>query len=567
MGEIGRIRLVKFLFWLVWIGLLSYGFSLQVLGEKKYRKIAKKEHQRKIKFPAQRGLVFDYKGRVLALNSSCGSVYILPQYISDKKKAAGLLSRFKLGSYQSILRELRKRKRFFWIAKRIDQRLADALREAVEKEGVQNAIVVIEDKRRIYPWRCCSSLLGFVGEENRGLSGLEYALDSLLKGKPGWAVLEKDALGKDYHYPSYPNIPSKPGSDVYLTIDAEVQSIAYEEVKRFVDSLGCKKGMAVILDVPTGAVRGLVNYPDFDPNHYNHYSPSHWRNYAVEDEYEPGSCFKHVIAAVCLEHKLIDTAKMINTHKGYILISGHKIRDAHPLPDLNFPGVFIHSSNVGVSILSLRVKPGWFYETARKLGFGAPTGILLPGEAKGKIDKPEKITRLRLANMAFGQGVTVTALQLAASYLAIANNGKYLKPYIIDKILKRGKIIYRGKPTLVRRALPDSLCRILKEILYRVVEEGTGKRARIEGIEVCGKTGTSQKPLEGRYSEEKIITSFVGFFPKEHPSVLIYVVLDEPNIPYYASQIACPLFHRIARKILHLSEYAISQNDTKESGG
>ncbi len=559
MSEITRLRVVKFLFWLIWLGLLGYGFSLQVLGEKRYKRLAKRVHQEKIVFPPQRGLIFDDRGRILALNFSCSSIYALPQYLTNKEKAAQILSKYKIVPYKRVLDRLRNRKSFFWIAKKIDYRIAQELKKELEKYRLSNAIVVVEDTKRFYPWRSFSTLLGFVGEDDHGLSGLEYRLDSLLSGEPGWAVLERDALGKGFHYPSYPSIPPKSGADVYLTLDADIQNITYEKVKRFVDSLGCKKGMGIVLDVPTGKIKALVSYPDFDPLHYTDYPPRLWRNYPIEDEYEPGSCFKHVIAATCLEHHLFDTSKVFNTGRGYIRIGGHNITDAHRLPDLSFSGIIVHSSNVGVSLLSLKVKPEWFYETIRRLGFGERTGVALPGEARGKIDKPDKLTRLRLANMAFGQGLTVTALQLAASYLAIANNGRYLRPYIIERIEKDKRVIYKGRPLSIRRALSDSTCRILKEILSEVVKRGTGRNAALNGIEVCGKTGTAQKPVEGGYSQEKVIASFVGFFPKDDPSLLIYVVLDEPKSPYYASQIACPLFREIAEEIIKIPQYAIAR--------
>lgn len=566
MSEITRLRVVKFFLWLIWLGLLGYGFSLQVLRGNKYKNLAQRAHQKRIEFPSQRGLISDEKGRILALNSSCASIYALPQYLSKKQKAAEILAHFGIKSYKEILKELKDRKSFFWIAKKIDFRVAEALKKELEKYRVHNAIVVVEDTKRFYPWRCFSSIIGFVGEDNHGLSGFEYSFDSLLSGEPGWAVLERDALGKGFRHPSYPHMSPKPGADICLTLDADMQSIAYEEVKRFVDSLGCKKGMAVIFDVPTGKIKALVSYPDFDPLRPTQYPQAWWKNYPVEDEYEPGSCFKHIIAATCLEHRLFDTTKMINSGRGYVKLSGHRISDAHKLPDLSFSGVIVHSSNVGVSLLSLLIKPAWFYETARKLGIGTPTQIELPGEAKGRIDTPNKITRLRLANMAFGQGVTVTALQLAASYLAVANNGIYLKPYIIERIENKGKVIYKGKPTTIRRALSDSTCRILKEILSGVIKEGTGKNASLGEIEVCGKTGTAQKPMQGRYSQEGVVSSFVGFFPKENPSLLIYVVLDQPQVSYYASQIACPLFAKIAKEIIKTPQYA-NKNGATGTGG
>jgi cell division protein FtsI/penicillin-binding protein 2 len=556
MERTRRLKVVKLIFGGAWFALLTYIFLVQVVFGRKYTRWAKTQHEAKIELLTERGLIYDQQSRPLVINSSCSSIYILPQYLTSKEKAAEILARHHLGGYSQILGEIRKNKRFFWFAKKLDYALGQSVEEDLKKAGLWNAVVVVEDTKRTYPWgELLGSVLGFLGDEQKGMAGIEYQLNDVLAGEPGWAIYQKDPLGNDYRYPSYPVVNPKPGATVYLTLDLDLQQIVFEGLKAVVDSVQAKKGMVVVLS-PTGAVLALADYPDFDPNYYQRYAKEDWKCAAVSNEFEPGSSFKHIIAATCLESNPADTADTIDTRPGSLRIGGYTISDVHSYGRLSFSGVFEQSSNVGVSRLSFTVSPKSFYETARRLGFGSPTGIELPAEGSGLLDKPNNLNRLRLANNSFGQGVRCTAIQLAASYLAIANNGLYRKPFLVDKITDGTKIIYQTNSRPIRKALHDTTCFILKEILARAVAKGTGKNANLEAVPVCGKTGTAQKPIAGGYSSEKLNLSFVGFFPKDNPLLLIAIVIDEPAKPYYASEVACPLFKKIGEASLRLPQYS-----------
>jgi cell division protein FtsI/penicillin-binding protein 2 len=268
-----------------------------------------------------------------------------------------------------------------------------------------------------------------------------------------------------------------------------------------------------------------------------------------------------VILTTALESQNRDKllSEKFDVSQGYIIISGKKIKDTHRTKILDFPGIFIHSSNIGVSMLSQKLDALDFYLMARKLGFTLPTGIELPGEASGYLDSPKKIKKaLRFANNAFGQGLRVNFLQLANAYLAIANNGILLKPYIVKEIVSPVQgTIYKGEKTEVRRALDINVAQISKEILSRVVSEGSGVKAALDVYEVCGKTGTAQKLVNGVYSSEKSLMTFIGFFPKNEPKYLIAVLVDEPKrtlMTRFAGDVTCPLFKNIASNIIRLKQ-------------
>lgn len=555
-----RLALLKFLLLVAWLGFLGYAFTLQVVSGRRYGRLARNQHEIKVEILPQRGRIFDCRLRPLAVNVSCFSIYALPRYVRDKTLAASVLSAAGVAGYNDILSRLRHERAFFWVRKKFDYTVGAKLKQTLEEKELSNAIVCVEDTRRAYPWSwMAASVLGFVGEENNGLAGIEYQFDRTLAGKPGWAVLQKSPLGDEFPYPSYPAVKAEDGKDLYLTLDAELQEIVATELAAAVDSSAALGGTVIVLELPSGAVRALVDYPDFDPGAYEKFPPSRWKISAIADEFEPGSSFKHVMAAACLERKLAVPTEKLSVKGGKIQLAGYTISDVHDYGTLTFSEIFEKSSNVGVVKLSRRIDAPSYYEVARRLGFGAPTGIELPGEARGYLDRPNEISRLRLANMAFGQGVRVTALQLAASYACLASRGLFLRPTIVAGI-DSVSAVKPPIPVVVRQALSESTCTVLNDILARAVAQGTGQNARLAEFTVCGKTGTAQKAVPGAgYSSQNLIVSFVGFFPKEAPQMVIAVVIDQPARACYASELACPLFRRIAERAVRIPEFTCAR--------
>ena len=552
----GRIKFAGIVLSVLAVGVLGYAFYLQVILGPRYAERARSQHEEHIELLSKRGKVYDRNGIPLVTDEKAASIYVLPQYIEDIPAAVRILSSYKLGTPTRLERYLRTRKRFFWLRRKFDYEKAYALKAELEKASLGNAINIVEEAKRVYPWdEVTGSVVGFVGTEHTGLAGIEYALDSLLAGKPGWAIYQRDALGRDHPSPAYPVQEAKDGCDVTLTIDLDIQAIAYEELKAACEKFAAKRGYCVVINPQTGEVLALVDYPDFAPARYSRYARETWKIGAVADEFEPGSVYKPVVAAICIEDSLALRNEWIPTGSG-IVVQGRRITDLHGKAGYTFDDVFVKSSNIGAAKLALRCGVQRFYEVSRLLGVGVPTGIELPGEAAGKIDRSRQMTELRLANNAFGQGLSLTTLQLAVIYATFASGGVYNAPHIVKRIDRDGRVIFKGKTKELRRVFSEETAQAVSEILCQVVERGTGKAAQIEGIEVCGKTGTAQKSIPGMgYSSSSSVVSFIGFLPREDAKLLTVVVVDEPSRGRFASEIAAPAFQRIMERILRLPQY------------
>jgi cell division protein FtsI (penicillin-binding protein 3) len=538
-----------------WTGLLVCLGYTQLFRWTHYEQEARRQHWTRLELLAQRGRVFDRQGRPLTLDRSCCSVRILPQYARNRDTLADILAGFNLGPRSAIARQLEMRRRLFWFARHIDYGVGDSLRRVLAGRQFSNCTLVDDDMRRVYPYgEACAGVVGFIGED-RGLAGIETEYDSILRGAPGWMLLQRDAIGRSYPYPSYPIRQPLAGADIRLTLDVDVQNICYEALRDQVGQTGALKGSAVVLDARTGAILGMADFPSYDPNSFHEFSKDRYKCTAIADQFEPGSSFKLVICAAALESPNAArlTSQTYDVSAGFIQVGKYRIHDVHNNGLLDFDGLFVKSSNPGCALLSMQVEPELYYQIARGLGFGDAVGIGLPGEGSGGIDKPNRLTTLRFANVAFGQGVTVTLLQLAAAYLCVANDGEYLRPYLIESVRQGDRVLRRSVPTVVRRVLKPATAGRMKGILERVITEGTGTLARIDGIPACGKTGTAQKTEPGGgYSRTRSRMTFVGFFPKESPEYAVAVLIDEPQTVRFAGSTSCPAFKEIGDRLVLL---------------
>jgi cell division protein FtsI/penicillin-binding protein 2 len=528
--------------------------------------MAGSQHGVSIPLLAERGKILDCKYRPLAYNQLCASIRILPQYVreSSRDSVAALIASYNLKPRSEIFHQLTTNKNLFWFKKYIDYEIACSLKQQLRKRKFDNSIIVADDIKRIYPFGASiGSVTGFIGDE-KGLAGIECNYDTILKGIEGWMLLQKDATGNNYAWPTYPTQKPLNGNDVILTIDLDIQDMVYRELENAVNQFKALRGQVIVLDAKDGAVLALTEYPDYDPQDFMNSSPNLWKAASISDEFEPGSVYKLIICATALEapNRNALLSQKYDVSNGFISVSGRKIKDVHNNGIIDFNNIFIKSSNIGVTILSQNLDPANFYLKQRAFGFGLPTGIELPGEASGYVDRPSKITSLRFANNAFGQGLRATLIQLSMAYLTIAQNGELLKPYLVKEIRKNNNILFRNKKTVVRRVLNTSDAQMIKEILANVVTHGTGRAACLEEYQVCGKTGTAQKiEPDGKYSQTKSIMTFIGFFPKENPRYLIAVLVDEPKISRFAGEVTCPLFQNIAQKILHLEKPGNNHDD------
>ncbi len=539
----------------VWIVLLLFVGYVQLGRWKHYERQAGIQQGETLDLHSTRGRVYDAGGRPLTLNRSCCSVRILPQWARDKDTLARILAEFGLAERRAISQELRRRNRLFWFRRDVDYVVGDSLRRVLVERQFSNCTYVEDDHVRIYPHgELCANVVGFIGDD-QGRAGLEFEYDSVLRGSGGWVQLQKDAIGRAFPYPSFPTRRPVAGLDIHLTLDLDVQQICYDALRQRVNECGALRGSAIVLDATKGSILGLADYPGYDPMRYAAFPKETYKSAALSDQFEPGSSFKLVTCAAALESPEAErlTRQTYDVSSGFLEIGKYKIHDAHKNGVLDFAGLFIKSSNPGCAMLSMQLRPQKYYELARALGFGNPVGIGLPNEGGGRIDPPEKLNRLRFANVAFGQGVTTTLLQLAGAYLCVANDGSYLRPYLIETVQQSGRVVRKFIPSRLRQAIRPENARRIKDILERVVVEGTGTLAQIDGVSVCGKTGTAQKVEPGGvYSRTKSRMTFIGFFPKEQPRYVIAVLIDEPRTERFAGTAACPVFKQIGEDLIML---------------
>ncbi|RMH84622.1 MAG: PASTA domain-containing protein [Calditrichaeota bacterium] len=529
-------------------------FMVQVVEHPRYAAIARRHLENRRVLLAQRGAILDRNGQPIAHDLMHYSVAARPSLIKKPNTVAAGMAKILGISTAKILKKLNSEKSFVYIAHRVDVDRAEKLRAL----GVKGLIL---EKRfsRYYPFGAdAAPLIGYCDFDNRARAGLELEYDAYLKGTPGYTIYLRDALGNQFPDLDFPASLPRDGSDIQTTIDMVYQSILEEELEAAVRKHEAKDGAAVLMDPRTGEILALANYPGFDPNHYNRYPIERYRNRAVMDQYEPGSTFKIVALALCLDELHLDIDKeIVFCENGRYRLARKAIKDHRKFGWLTVRRVFENSSNIGVIKLAERFEAPRFYRYARDFGFGAPTGIDLPAESPGILHRPGEYSRYSVYYMSIGYEVAVTPLQVACAYAAIANDGKLMQPFVVRRVVdRRGRVIKENEPTEIRQVLSPDIARQMKEVLWGVVENGTGQTARVQGLHIAGKTGTAQKlnPATGGYDSGEYVSSFVGFFPVEDPRYVLVVVINSPHKGYYGSQVAAPAFRNIARRIVGLPD-------------
>jgi len=521
-------------------------FSLQVHQYPKLVEAANRQYRRLVPLISRRGTIYDRNGRELAVSLRVSSVFAQPLQVEDKVQAASALSSVLNLPAQKILEKLKADKQFVWMKRSVSSDEA----EAVAQLGLKGIASVPEGKRFYPKQEQGAHLLGFVGTDDRGLEGLELQYDPYLAGKPKWVVRQQDALGRPIFREE---AGETQGSDMYLTVDEVIQYVTERELEAAVSRSGALSGSAIVMDPVTGEILALANYPTFNPNAYAEASAFARRNRAVVDYYEPGSAFKIIVGAGALEERLVRPEDRFNGEGGTIEVAGITIRDHERFGTITFSEVLAHSSNVGAIKVGMRLGKSLYYDYISGFGFGNLTGVDLPGETPGMIRRPKDWSALSLASISIGQEVSVTPLQMLVAMSAVANGGVLVRPHLVRTITAaEGKVARETAPVQLRRVISDGTARTLTTILTGVVTEGTGKAAAVEGFEVAGKTGTSQKLDQAtrRYSQDKVVASFVGFVPAEQPRLAIVVVIDEPRTLRWGGSIAAPTFREIARESL-----------------
>ena len=535
------------LFWVLLVGRL---FFIQIWHGAEYASQARGQHERRKALEAIRGRFLDRNGRELAVNLRSSSFAADPSQVGEPGTISRQISALTGRSQEFLLRALRGRGSFVWLVRKTNPDIAREIR-AWRHPGLCEITEIV----RWYPFgRLAGQLIGFTNLDNRGIEGTELSFNDELNGRPGWHTVSVDGRGHLLTSEEAPHGIPEHGDDVVLTLDARYQQILEEELEGAVSKFKANSAMGILMHPKTGDILAMANVPLYDPNRFWQCKPEIRKNRTVTDIYEPGSAFKIVTAAAVIERGLMDPDQRIFCENGTLAVAGGEIRDAHEYGWLTLQEVIEHSSNIGTIKAARCAGAKVIHEYARLFGFGAKIGMKLPGEVKGILKHPSFWSGRSLDTISIGHEVSTTALQLAAAYSAVANGGVLMRPRILKSIVRpEGTVTYRGKPETVRRVISERTAHVLVDFLVGVVERGTGKKARIEGLAIAGKTGTAQKvQKDGRGYSDEFISTFVGFLPARDPKLVCLVVLDSPKEIYWSSEVAAPTFRRIVRRILSL---------------
>ncbi|RLB10264.1 MAG: penicillin-binding protein [Deltaproteobacteria bacterium] len=539
-----RMYVVMAVFLAAFLIILLRAYQLQVVNSESLRKKAQRDYAKISVLLSERGTIFDRNGKALAISVDASSIYARPALIKDKRRTAYILAKLTKQSWIDVYKKLCKKSPFVWIKRKVpDEWAKKVLEKKIEGVGV------LKDTRRYYPAReLASHVIGFVGIDNHGLEGIERRYDQLLSGPETKLVEIKDALRRPIVIKELSKGCPK---DIYLTIDREIQFKVQEVLKKAVKKSRARSAQCIVMNPYTGEILAMAVVPEFNPNMFSRYSASFWRNRTITDCYEPGSVIKPFLVAAAIEEGVVTPRTVFYCENGAYRIGTHIIHDTHKHKILSVSEIIMVSSNIGAIKIGEKLGYHKFCKYLKKFGFGQKTGIDLLGERTGWIREVADNRPVDQATLFFGQGISVTSLQLATAMCAIANGGLLLRPYVVKEIRdKKGHIIKKNFPMIRRRVISEKTSQQLKKIMKLVVSShGTAPQAEIEGFEVAGKTGTAQKidPITGRYSNKKYVATFVGFVPVSKPKVLILVMIDEPKKSYYAGIVAAPVFKEIAR--------------------
>lgn len=545
-----RIRFIGGFFVLFFSLVVCRAFYLQVVKRDHLLKLADRQHQKIVPLTPARGTIYDANGSALAVSVEMDSCFAEPKSIADLDDAAARLSPVLGFPKETLLRKLQGNKNFVWLQRRLTPDVVKRIR-ALNIDGIG----FVKETKRFYPnSEVAAHVIGFTGVDPEGLEGIELRYDSTILGGTGYLVTERDALGRDVALKGTVIQDGAMGHNVVLTLDKNIQYIAEKELAKAVDGSGARAGTAIVMDPHTGRVLAMANYPTFNLNAHGAYHQSLWRNRAVADSYEPGSTFKVFLIASALEEKVIRPGDRINCEGGSFSIGGRTIHDTHKYGSLSIPEILKYSSNIGSAKIGNRLGASRLYSYLRNFGFGARTGIDLPGEAGGTLRDWNQWYGIDLATVSFGQGVTASSIQLAAAFSAIANGGTLMKPYLVERVVdSEGNVIKSSSPQPLRRVVSETTAKNVARMMEGVaVEGGTGTNAAVEGFRVAGKTGTAQKvdPVTRGYSLTKRTASFIGFVPADRPRLTILVMVDEPKTSPYGGVVAAPAFSSIALQSL-----------------
>jgi len=525
-------------------------FYIQVIDYKKLNNLASSLWSRNLPIEADRGRIYTSDGTVIADNLTTVSLVFIPSQVIDKDKVATDIANI-LEVDKSVIEEHLYKKSSIERVHPEGRRLSYDVANKINNLGY-DGVYLVKESKRYYPYNnLMSHILGFVGIDNQGLSGLELQYDTYLTGEAGAIQYFSDAKGNRLER-SEVYVEPEDGLDVYLTINYEIQASIERELNNAMSKYNADGAWSIAMDPDTGEILGMASKPDFDPNNYQDYTIEEInRNLAIWASYEPGSTFKIVTLATALEENKVNLETDMFHDGGSVNVDGARIKcwksGGHGTQ--TFLEVVQNSCNPGFVELGNRLGKETLFKYINNFGFGTKTGIDLNGEASGILFKLDRVGPVELATTAFGQGVSVTALQQITAVSAAINGGTLYKPKIVKSIVEHetGEIIQQNEPEVVRNVISEETSKQVRYTLESVVALGTGRNAYIENYRVGGKTGTAQKVNNGVYMTGNYIVSFIGFLPADDPEIVVYVAIDNPKgITQYGGTVSAP----IAKSIL-----------------
>ncbi|MDQ5816081.1 MAG: penicillin-binding protein 2 [Actinomycetota bacterium] len=539
-----------FVFFVIAFGLMGARlFVLQIVEAPEYARLASAQRLKVVEFPARRGAIYDRSGRPLAISVDLQTVFADPALVTNAAAAASKLAPvldMRVAALRAKLGGTRPGSRFEYIARQVEPKVANKVK-ALRLAGV----FMEAEPKRFYPnGRVAAQLLGFVDIDGMGLSGLETQYEDILKGRPGEMSLEQDPSGRSLPQAEYTYDRPEPGRSLFLTIDKDIQYSTELALADAAQRYHAAAASAIVLDPRSGEVLAMANVPSFDPNKFWEFDQETYRNRAVTDVYEPGSAYKIVTAAGALQSNVItpDTSFVVPDEMPY---ADRVFHDSHfhATEEMTAAEIIQDSSNIGTIKIGLELGAEKLDAYVRKFGFGRATGLDFPGESSGIVLDLDEWSGSTIATIPLGQGIAVTAMQMASSYATLANRGVWVEPKLLHAHTNDAGEVVRSTPPTKRRVVSRRTAREMTEILTGVVTKGTGLEARIPGYAVAGKTGTAQKPLPGGGYGNSYTASFAGFVPADNPALVVIVVLDNPT-PIWGGATAAPAFKAIAEPAL-----------------
>lgn len=531
--------------WLVVICLRLVYLQIFCYGDFEHR--AQHQQQRSFDLSPKRGVIYDRAGRELAMSIQVDSAFAVPTEIPDLASTISLIARITRDDPRVLLADCRARKTFCWVARKADAEVVERIR-GMNLQGIHFQ----KEPKRFYPKRdLAAQMLGYVGTDDQGLSGLERQFNSELQGKPGKLMISVDARKR--WFASVEKQP-EPGNNLILTVDQNIQYIAERELETAMEQTKAIAGTVIVQNPRTGEILALANRPTFNPNLRKEITVEALKDRAVSDIYEPGSTFKIVTVSAGLEEKITRPDEMFDCQMGSIVINGMRIRDSKPHGVLSVSDIIAESSDVGAIKIALRLGEDRFYKYIRAFGFGQQTGIELPGETRGLTKPVNRWSKVSIGAISMGQEIGISPLQLIGLISTIANDGVWVAPRIVA-----GTVEPQSTPQTIsfqpgenRRVISPLTAAQMREMLQGVVLHGTGRKAILEGYSSAGKTGTAQKvdPATGVYSKTKYVASFAGFAPVNDAKVAVAVILDSAVGLHQGGQVSAPVFQRVAQQVL-----------------